>query len=72
MYARIRMPEGTDMLFEIVQFSEHVIEEDPGRFALVFDKGTSSPGLTIESSKDLAVYIMNDEGKTIDRRLYNK
>ena len=75
MYARIVQPEGTDMLFEFVQFSEHAIEDEPGRFMLCFDKGDKVPynsGYHVESAKDLAVYIMNDNGKTIDSRAYCK
>ena len=74
MYARIKYPEGTDMLIEIHQFSEHEIENEPGRFSLFFDRKDEGwgTGMNIESGKGLAVYIMNDNGKTIDKRLYRK
>ena len=74
MYARINYPEGTNMLIEIHQFIEHEIENEPGRYSLFFDRKDMlcGEGMNIESEKDLYVYIMNDNGKTIDSRVYCK
>lgn len=72
MYARINYPNGTNILFEIKQFFEHELEN--GRYELFFERkdvewGT---GMEIESEEGLYVYIMNDNGKTIDSRAYCK
>lgn len=74
MYARINYSNGTNILFEIKQFFEHELENEPGRYELFFDRKDKGweTGMNIESEKDLYVYIMNDNGKTIDSRIYCK
>jgi len=71
MIARIRIPDGTDMMFEFYHFIEHKIENEPLRFQLHFAR-EGKTDYEIQSMKDLEVYLMNDEGKTIDRRMYRK
>lgn len=71
MIARVVTGHGTDKTFPCEMLTEHEIDDDPGRFALVFER----PGKNdfhIESHKDLFVYLMNDNGKTVDRRIYRK
>ncbi len=71
MIARIVTNHGTEWTFPCECFTQHTIEDDPERFSLVFER----PGKTdfhIETHKDLFVYLMNDQGKTVDRRIYQK
>lgn len=60
---------GTDMTFPVESFIEHAIEDEPGRFSLIFERQDKTD-YQIESCKDLFVYLMNENGKTIDRRIY--
>lgn len=62
---------GTEWEFPCDGIIQHEIEDEPGRFSLVFER-PNRPDFHIESHKDLRVYIMNNEGKTINRRFYQK
>ena len=62
---------GTDKTFPIDEFIEHEIEAEPGRYMLVFCRPGKS-AWSKDSCKDLRIYFMNNEGKTIDRREYRK
>ena len=66
---RIIAPYGTEWEFPYDMFIQHSIEEEPGRFSLVFER-PNKPDFNIQTEKDLRVYFMNNEGKTINRRFY--
>ena len=72
MIARIVTGYGTEWTFPCERFTQHEIEDEPGRFALVFDRPDKLMDVQVESHKDLFVYLMNENGKTIDRRIYRK
>ena len=74
MFVRVLHPEGTDMLFDCGSqgsIVEHEVEVEPGRFMIVIDRG-SGIEYQVKSQKDLKIYVMNNDGKTIDRKFYRK
>jgi len=74
MFVKVRHPEGTEMLFDCGAqgvVTEHACEDEPGRFVIVIER-SKGVEYQIKSKKDLCIYVMNDNGKTIDRKFYRK
>jgi len=71
MIARIVTNYGTEWTFPCEGMTQHEIEDEPGRFSLVFER-PDKIDFHVKSHKDLFVYLMNNNGKTVDRRIYRK
>ena len=73
MYVKVLHPEGTEMLFDCGkgEVIEHAVEAEPGRFMIVVVKENGIE-YQVKSKKDLRIYVMNDRGKTVDRKFYRQ
>lgn len=73
MLVKILHPEGTEKLLDcgMGDIIEHEVEDEPGRFVIVIVK-ENGVEYQVKSKKDLRIYVMNDNGKTIDRKFYRK
>ena len=70
MFAKFSM-EGTEILISCDRVTQHEIEASPGEIMVVVERDGVSV-FEIKRRKNLDLFIMNNDGKTIDRVCFTK